>query len=270
MTTEEDDVALATVKLATLFDLPALGIKVLGADTFGSGSRAAAEIKLSNGEVMTFDTLRDMANAGNLAAELAACTGATPKLTKADALAAISLVRTIARTHRAMTDNDAAIDWGTNYLQAAAVIDFDLDDQRQRWGAFSQLNEVEPSRDPIGVPPPNIVLRHLDGTRLVRASWFGTYVRRMDSASSREIPTRMSRVGWHRRGSEGRIKASRPGFSDTLQWSFYLVPAGWEDTSAGNGVTASGLVNARAQTTPLSRVEAVTDRYPVTRSGVAA
>lgn len=261
---------LAAVRLATLFDLPALDIKILRADTFGSGSRAAVEIQLSNGETMSFDTLREVGNAGILAAELAACTGATPKLAKADALTAISLVRTIASTHRAMSDNDVARDWGTSYLQTAQFIDFDLDDHRDRWGAFSQLNEVDPSRDPIGVPPPNLVLRHTDGTRLVRASWFGTFVRRIDSVSSREIPTRMARVGWDRRGSEGRIKASRPGFRDTLQWSFYLVAEGWENEQPGNGVTASGLVNARAQNPSPSRVEAVTQRYPVTSAEVAA
>lgn len=262
------------VLLADLFELPLHGLTILGADVFGSGSRASVEIKVSNGEVMSFDQVREMANPNILAAELVACTGATPKITKPNALRAIALVRAMARQHNTMSDNDAAREWGAAYLQAAMLIDFDMDDQRDRWGAFSQLNEVDPIRDPIGVPPPNVVLRHKDGTRLVRASWFGTYVRRMDTVSSRDIPNRMSRVGWHRRGSEGRIKASRPGFADTLQWSFYLVAEGWEDDTAvepaGNEVTASGLVNARTQNGSLSRVEAVTDRYPVTGAGMAA
>lgn len=265
---------LAEERLEVLFDLPVHGLSVVGADIYGSGSRAGVEIVLSNGETMTFDQLREMANPSILAAELVACTGATPKITKPVALTAIALVRTIAKTHRTMTDNDAARDWGASYLQTATIIDFDLDDQHERWGAFSQLNEIDPSRDPVGVPPPSTVLRHVDGTRLVRASWFGDYVRRMDTVSTRDIPMRMSRVGWHRRGSEGRIKASRPGFRDTLQWSFYLVAEGWENDTAkepaGNEVTASGLVNARTQNTPLSRVETVTDRYPVTASEMVA
>lgn len=258
------------VLLADLFDLPRHGLTILGADIFGSGSSAAIEIQLSNGETMTFDKLRDMATPGLLAAELVACTGALPKITKATALRAVALVRTLARQHRTMTDNDAAREWGAAYLQAATVIDFDLEDQSDRWGAFSQLNEVDTIGDPAGVPPPNTILRHIDGTRLVRSSWFGTYVRRMDTVSSREIPNRMSRVGWHRRGSEGRIKASRPGFADTLQWSFYLVAEGWEHDArepkapAGNEVTASGLVDARTQNGATSHVEAVTGRYPVT------
>ena len=272
----------AIEQLEALFDLPTLGLSIVTVDIYGSGSRAAAEILVSNGETMTFDQLREMANPNILAAELVACTGATPKLTKPVAVKSIALARAIARTHRTMTDNDAAREWGATYLQGATLIDFDLDDQRDRWGAFSQLNEVEPNRDPIGVPPPNIVLRHADGSRLVRASWFGDFVRRMDTVSSREIPTRMSRVGWHRRGSEGRIKATRPGFRDALQWSFYIVAEGWEDDTAvepavepaGNEVTASGLVNARTQpeeqTDALSRVESVTDRYPVTTAGAAA
>ncbi len=260
----------AAQQLAELFDLPTVGMTIAGADIYGSGSRAAVEIKLSNGETMTFDQLREMAQPGLLAAELVACTGAMPKLTKPVALKAIALVRTIARTHRTMTDNDAAIDWGVTYLQGADVLDFDLNDQGARWAAFSALAEIEPTRDPAGVPPPNMVLRHTDGMRLVRSSWFVTHVRGMDSASTREIPTRMIRVGWHRRGSEGRVKATRPGLRGQLNWAFFFVPEGWEDRAGGYEVTAGGLVNARAQIDPLSRVEAVTDRNPVTTSGMAA
>jgi hypothetical protein len=260
----------AADQLAGLFGLLSVGVTILGADIYGSGSRAAVEIRLSNGEVMTFDQLREMANAGILAAELVACTGATPKLAKPSALRAIALVRTIARQHRTMSDNDVAIEWGVTYLQAVDVLDMDLGNQADRWAAFSALAEIEPTREPSGVPPPHMVLRHIDGTRLVRSSWFVTHVKNMDSASARDIPTRMSRVGWHRRGSEGRVKATRPGLKGQLNWAFFFVPEGWENRAGGYEVTASGLVNARAQTPPLSRVEAVTGRNPVTASGAAA
>lgn len=274
------DPIAAAQQLAALFDLPSAGVTIRGADIYGSGSRAAVEIQLSNGDVMTFDQLRDMANAGILAAELVACTGAIPKITKATALLGVSLVRTIARHHRAMSDNDAAIEWGVSYLQAADTLDFDLGDQAERWAAFSRLAEADRSRDPHALPA-NLVLRHADGTRLVRSSWFVSHVKALDSVGSREIPTRMSRVGWHRRGSEGRVKATRPGLRGQLNWAFFFVPVGWEDraealdpdapvSGRGYGVTASGLVNARTQDQRSSRVEAVTDRNPVTREERAA
>ena len=264
------DAIEAAAQLEALLDLPALGLSIVSADIYGSGSRAAVEIRLSNGETMSFDAVREMTQPGLLAAELVACTGALPKLTKAAALKATALVRTIARTHRTTTDNEAAVEWGVSYLQHAEVLDFDLNDQAGRWAAFSALAELEPTRDPAGVPPPNWVLRHTDGVRLVRSSWFVAHVRNIDSASTRDIPTRMARVGWQRRGSEGRVKATRPGLKGQLNWAFFFVPDGWEDRAGGYEVTAGGLVNARAQNTPLSRVEAVTGRNPVTTVGAAA
>lgn len=260
----------ATEQLAGLLGLVDVGVTVLGADIFGSGSRAAVEIRLSNGETMTFDTLREMTQPGILAAELVACTGATPKLAKPHALKVTALVRMIARTHRTMSDNDAAIEWGVGYLQGAEVLDFDLNDQGERWGAFSALAEMDPISHPAGVPPPRWVLRHKDGTRLVRSSWFVTHVKQQDSVSTQDIPTRMCRVGWERRGGEGRVKATRPKLKGQLNWAFFFVPAGWEDRAGGYEVTAGEVLNAHAQTTQISRVETVTSRNPVTTSGVAA
>jgi hypothetical protein len=36
----------------------------------------------------------------------------------------------------------------------------------------------------------------------------------------------MEQTGWH---APRRIKATRPAVPETLVWSFYTVPAGWED-----------------------------------------
>lgn len=69
----------------------------------------------------------------------------------------------------------------------------------------------------------------------MRSEWFHRYAR---SLSPRETPAtvgaRMLRVGWERRGREGRIKATAPGRQATLQWAFWVVPAGWgeSETSA--------------------------------------
>ncbi|MGI8624512.1 MAG: hypothetical protein ACR2NB_13765, partial [Solirubrobacteraceae bacterium] len=59
--------------------------------------------------------------------------------------------------------------------------------------------------------------------------WMRSHVRQEDgSVSQIEIAHRLQRVGWTRRGSTGRIKASRPGGTNALGWTFYEVPAGWE------------------------------------------
>lgn len=228
------DPIAAAEQLAELLELPSVGVSIRGAELFGSGSRATAEIALSNGETMTFDALKDMANMGMLAAELVACTGATPKLTKANALRAVALLRNVARHHRTMSDNDAAIEWGVSYLQVADVLDVDLENQGDRWAAFSRLAEIDPwskaREDGTSVASAGLVLRHTDSMRLVRSSWFASHVKHQDAtASQRDVATRMSRVGWQRRGSEGRMKATRPGMQGQLNWAFFIVPADWEN-----------------------------------------
>jgi len=107
-----------------------------------------------------------------------------------------------------------------------------LDDQAERWRGFEHLAHRDlwsQARDKGGsFANACIVLRDVSGARLVRAEWFLRYVRSM---APRETPAtlraRMSRVGWERRGSEGRIKATAPGRSAALQWAFWIVPNGW-------------------------------------------
>ena len=38
----------------------------------------------------------------------------------------------------------------------------------------------------------------------------------------------MSSVGWRRRGTQGRVKATCPTDGRELVWKFYVVDAGWE------------------------------------------
>ena len=78
----------------------------------------------------------------------------------------------------------------------------------------------------------SVVLRHLDGGRLVRAGWFYPWVRAHESTISRQaLAPRMARVGWKRPGSSGRIKATAPDRAATLGWNFWIVPEAWEGRS---------------------------------------
>ena len=224
----------AREQLEALLDLSSVGVSVLGARLFGQGSRASVEIPLSNGDTMTWETVRDMARPANLAAEVAVCAQATPKLTQAQALRAVALVRGLADRERTMTDNDIAVDWGVSYLQAAIVLDVDLSDQTQRWAAFERLGRHEPYRqareEGTSVANAGLVLRAGDGSRLVRAGWYYQHVRTLDAGMSQNrLANRMAQVGWTRRAGSGRIKATAPGRQATLGWNFWTVPAGWED-----------------------------------------
>jgi len=219
--------------LALLLDLPSVNVSVLQVRTYGQGSRAAVEIVLSNGDTMCFDSVRDMTRPANLAAELVACAGTVPKLNQARALQVAALVRKLAEREATLTDNEIAADWGASYLQAADTIDVDLNDQAHRWAAFSRLEHHDPfarSRENgTSVATADIVLRHRDGSRLVRAGWFFQHVRTLDAALSQStLATRMARVGWTRRGGSGRIKATAPGRQATLGWNFWTVPTAWE------------------------------------------
>lgn len=225
----------AAEEIAAILDLTTVDIVVTGARIVGRGGGASADLFLSDGGPITFERLRDAGKPNILAIEVAAATGATPKLNGSQALRVVALLRALAEHEAAYDADEIAREWGSSFLQAAPVVDLDMSDQRQRWAAFSSLAEIDPvARRALGACPTvaagSRILRHVDGTRLVRTGWFRSYVRVEESIGSTELANRMQRVGWSRKGQSGRIKATRPDFPSELVWTFYHVPAGWEQS----------------------------------------
>jgi hypothetical protein len=56
----ESDLIYTAEQLAALLELPSVDVQIRGATLFGHGSKAAVEIRLSNGEALSFDSVRDM------------------------------------------------------------------------------------------------------------------------------------------------------------------------------------------------------------------
>lgn len=224
----------AAEQLGALLDLASVGLTIRGARVVGRGSRASADIYLSDGTEITFETLRDIANPTRLALEIAACTGATPSLKAPQAIRAVSLLRALAEHHVTFTADEIAADWATSYLQTADVLDIDMADQSARWAAFTHMKAIDPvaraRENGTAIAAATIVLRHSDGSRLVRCGWYRDAIRAQDSAiSPQDLAHRMERVGWQRRGSTGRIKACQPLGAGRLSWTFYTVPKDWAE-----------------------------------------
>lgn len=228
------DPVAAAKELAALLDLPSVGLTIRGGRIVGHGSEATADIYLSDGSAITFRSLRQIGTAALLALEVVSCTGANPNLKAPQARRAVALLRALAEHQAAASTDELSVEWGTGYLQAAPVLAIDVNDQAQRWRAFSELDRIDPfarsRQDGMSIAAASLVLRHEDGTRLVRCGWFRAHARQDDpTASPQEIANRMQRVGWQRRNKSGRIKATRPGNVGSLVWTFYSVPANWED-----------------------------------------
>jgi hypothetical protein len=231
------DAEAAAEQLTAMLDLGSVGLSITGARVVGQGGTATAYLYLSNGAEVVFERLRDMAKPPTLMVEVAACTGASPKLNQQQAIRAVALLRGLAAHEVAATVDELSREWGVSFLQSAAPIDVDMDDQTERWGAFSRLERHDPVADARveskSVASASVLLRHTDGTRFVRTGWFRAHVKSEDvTASPPEIAQRMRRVGWERRGEEGWIKATRPGRPGVLRWRFYIVAPGWEEDIA--------------------------------------
>jgi hypothetical protein len=226
------DILEAAEQLAALLDLPAVGVHVASVQMYGQGAGASVDIHLSNGETMLFASIRDMVRPQSLIAETVACAGATPTLKQPQAVQVVRLARIIAERSQGVTDDELATDWGLEYLQEADTLDVDLNDQAARYAAFEHLSRRDPwalaREDGKSYAAATIVLRDVTGDRLVRSEWFLRHVR---GFTSKETPAsladRMRRVGWTRRGTRGRIKATAPATAKTLAWAFWIVPADW-------------------------------------------
>lgn len=204
------------------------------AQVIGDGASAAAYMEVSDGSVIRFASLRDMAQVNRLMAEVVATTGALPKINQQGAMQAVALLKQHAEHVRSMSEEDEAIDWGITFLTAADVLDLDLDDQTQRWGAFTRLGEIDPRetsrQSGISIAAASTVLRAEDGTRLVRTDWMRAWVKSIEPRMTpAAIAALMQRVGWIRRGTKGRWKATRPGLPGQQNMAFWVVPPGWDD-----------------------------------------
>ncbi len=220
-------------RLSDLLALPSVGLSVIGARLIGDGGDAAAYLDLSNGSELVFKSMREMVQPSRLMAEVVATTGALLKLKQPQSMEVVALVRQVARHIRTMGEADEAIEWGVGFLQAATVIDFDVTDQGERWGAFSRLATIDPRvthrLNGVSVAAASTTLRHLDGSTLVRTDWFRAYVRSIEPrVSPAQVAIQMQRVGWVRRGREGRWLARQPLGPGQHNWAFWLVPKHWE------------------------------------------
>lgn len=226
-------------EIGAILDLESVGLRVTGARRVGRGGSASGDLYLSDGTSLYFERIRDLAKPAFLRAELAATTGATPAITGDQAIRVLALFTGLAEEVLAYDGDEIAREWGATFLQLAPAIDLDMNDQRERWGAFQALESVDPvslraAGETTSIPAGAPVLRHLDGTRYVRTGWMRAYVRAEEAISSTELANRMQRVGWNRRGRTGRVKATRPDMPGELVWTFYAVPPGWETTEQVN------------------------------------
>jgi hypothetical protein len=228
-TTAADPAEQLTAKLK----LAAVGRRVIAARVVGRGSRASVDIYLDEGEIH-FERFGDLCTARKLNIELITSVGANPKADNAAAAEIAQLVRTVAEHQETATADDIALEWGVAFLREATVLDVNLDDQGERWGAFAGLRECSPwglaQMSGGTIAQHSLVLRHSSGERLIRASWFHSHVRTRESGvGAPEVAERMVRVGWTRRGGRGRVKASHPSRPESLAFAFHIVPEGWED-----------------------------------------
>ena len=228
------DPKAAAEQLTALLDLGSVGLHVTAARIVGRGSQATADLYLSDGTVVEFERLRDLATPKLLAVEIAASCGACPSIRAPQAVRAVALVRALAEHRVTVGQDELAVEWGREYLQAAETLDVDLSDQAQRWDAFSRLDAIDPDarrhESGVTVAKASTILRDADSSRLIRTGWFRAHVRGSDAhISPADIATRMERIGWRRPGQSGRIKATRPGFRSELVWTFYVVAEGWEN-----------------------------------------
>jgi hypothetical protein len=251
------DARAATEELEAMWALADAHVSIEGARITGHGRDASCEVRLSNGEMMVFEHLADIATGTALIAELASCADVAVALKPIQRARSIVLLRALADRQAAETADSIARDWGVEFLAICQQIEMDMTDQAQRWGCFERLRATDPWE--LGREQGSAFVRHMlvpvdvSGIRYVRVGWYQAFVRQFDgSVGAGQIVARMLRVGWQRRGHEGRIGARRPGLPGQTNLKFLLVCDGWEDlpgesVTGGNRATRENAERSRAR-----------------------
>jgi hypothetical protein len=242
--------------LTSALGLDAVGRTVVGAIVFGRGTTARVDVLLSGDEKLIFERFGDIAKPSSLAANLVTQVGVVKTFKGTEAAHVAAALFRLAKHHRESTADDAAREWAIEHLRLAPVIELDLGDQADRWRAFSELARMNPARDGAEdrsahtYAQVSTVLVDRDTTlRLVRTGWFHGYVRREVGGlySPGALIAQMEAVGWNRRNSEGRVKATSPTDGRSLSFKFYDVEAGWEaQVPGGSHSYARAHTRARA------------------------
>lgn len=223
-------------ELSSRLGLADAGLRATAAITAGSsGSSDSAEIRLSDGRCLQWETVKELTQPRLLSSELAAVAGVARSFKQMEAIEVAALVRRIAGQASTDAAYYEAREWGETFLRMAPTRDVDMSDQRSRWDAFAVLEGRHPviAQKDSGIPiaADSLVLVDTDGTRLVRVGWVVAHIVHEDKRiTAQQAAQRLLRVGWTRRAKTGRIKATDPDKQRLpLGWRFFEVPTGWED-----------------------------------------
>lgn len=234
------DPKTAAKQLEAIWKLAEVHVTIAGARITGHGRDASCEVYLSNAETMVFERLADIATGTALMAELASCAGVAVNPNPLARAQSIALIGALAERQASETADSMAREWGIEFLASCPQVEVDIADQAQRWAIFERLREIDPWA--MAKESGGSFARHMmvpideSGVRYVRVGWYQAYVRQFDgTVSANQIVGRMLRVGWERRGKEGRIGARRPKLPGFMNIKFLLVPAGWEDIEEAEG-----------------------------------
>jgi len=215
-----EKVSASLGELSELLGLVQVGKRIDEVRVFGRGSKAHVRLQLDDGGFVLLDPLGACATPAKLALELASQAGATPALKAPDVTNAVRLIYQLAEHNESVEVEDRAWELAADFLRAAAIGEVDMADQASRWRAFCAL-ERSTAKDIV-------LLDSRTGIRYVRIGWFAEYVRQHAGVADNVLRA-MPSLGWHKRNTDGQIKATRPGFSEKLRFRFFEVPEGWEE-----------------------------------------
>jgi hypothetical protein len=223
------DVRASLDDLTGLLGLDTVGRQVTQVASYGPrGGRSEVYLRLDDGSQVALCPLSAYATVAKLTFEIAAQTMAMPEIKACDVLRVVALIRALSQHSESVEVRGRALDLGAEYLREAAIAEVRMSDQTERFRAFAKLEKQAPYVRAEGA---HLVVRDPDtGSRYARAQWLKEYLRKhADPGEITPILRELEKSGWTQPGREGRIKATSPTSGAPLQWSFWVVPSGWDE-----------------------------------------
>jgi hypothetical protein len=207
------------------------------ADVRVSGDEGLTKFIASDGRLMVFDRLSDVAKNERLADALAASFGVSTEFSRLQARGVVALVREYIGPATELQAEVMFAGWVVDLLSEAIAQGFRDTDAAGKSALWQTMHDTTPSTSgdaqafAAGVV---VAVEQATGDHYIRSGWLQAYIALCGSKDGPGVVRdRLLAIGLQQRGNDGQVKATDPRTGNSRKLRFYIAPRAWVERWEG-------------------------------------